>query len=223
MENENIISEENNQFQQENPKVPRKCVLRPSIVLNVVIFVAIAVLYFLHFYKPSAPQSANLSNNGVEAKIAFFNTDTVFQNYDLVDELGEDLKKEKEKLEGSFNAKQASFEQKVKNYQNNVKNNTINATQAQNAENLLMKEREEIMKMNEEFTQQLMVKEAEINKKITEDIIAYANKFNTKYGADYILGYTKGGPIIVVNEKMDVTKEIIEGLNKEHKEKKGKQ
>ncbi len=222
MENENFTPEENKELEPIIEKKTRTCPLRPSMLFNIVLLVAVGVLYFLHFYTGKSVTGDVSQGNNTGAKIAFFDTDSVFQNYNSVDELREDLKKEKEKLEGSFNAKQASFEQKVKNYQNNVKSNIINATQAQNAENQLMKEREDIMKMNEEYTQQLMVKESEINKKITEDIIAYANKFNVSYGADYILGYTKGGPIIVVNKKMDVTKEIIEGLNKEHKTNKAK-
>jgi outer membrane protein len=199
----------------------KSCPFRPSTVINVILFIAIGVLYFLHFYsgKP-ANTAANISNGPL--KVAYFDTDTVFQKYLLVEELRDGLKKSKDSLEGIFNSRQAAFEGKVRNYQNNLKNNAINATQAQNAETQLMKEREEIMQVNEIYTQQLVVKESEIQRRITEDIIAYANLFNKTYGADYILGYTKGGPIIVVNEKLDVTKDIIEGLNKEYKDKKGK-
>jgi outer membrane protein len=205
----------------EKESKPRCCPIRPSTTLNIILIIAVGVLYFLHFYNPSkGGASASMSNGNL--KVAFFNTDTVFQNYELVNQLRDELKKEKESLEGTFNSKQAAFEQKVKNYQTNLKNNVINQVQAQNAEAQLMKEREDIMKMNEQFTQQLVAKEADINKKITEDIIIYANKYNEKYGADYILGYTKGGPIIVTNPKMDVTKDITEGLNKAYKENKGK-
>lgn len=199
------------------------CPMRPSVAINVILFIAVGVLYFLHFYAPSnrSKENGSSATNG-NTKIAYFNTDSVFQNYELVNSLREDLKKEKEKLEGTFNARQASFEQKVRNYQTNSKNNTITPIQAQNAESQLMKEREEIMKMNEEYTQQLVAKESEINKKILEDIIGYANKYNEKFGADYIFGYTHGGPMIVANPKMDLTKEITEGLNKAYKENKTK-
>lgn len=226
MENENNVQEINaeaviNDNFNKPEKKGKSCPIRPSTMLNAVLIIAVAVLYFLHFYGGKDQPSAAVSGNG-SMKIAFFDTDTVFQNYKLVDELREDLNKERTRLEGIFNSRQAAFEGKVKNYQNNVKNNAVNAVQAQNAEAQLMKEREEIMKINEEYTQQLMVKESEIQKRITEEIIVYANAFNKKFGADYILGYTKGGPIIVVNPKMDVTKDILDGLNKEYTDKKGK-
>jgi outer membrane protein len=202
---------------EQEEKKSRSCPLRPSTFINVFFFVAIAVLYFLHFYSKNGVSEKSASTGNL--KIAFFNTDSVFQNYLLVDVLREELKAEKGKLEGTFTSKQAAFDQKVKNYQINMQNNSVNAVQAQNAERQLMKEREEIMAMNEQFTQQLAAKEMEINRVITEAIVSYSQKFNEKYGADYILGYTKGGPIIVTNAKMDVTKEILEGLNKEYKEK----
>jgi outer membrane protein len=206
----------------EKESTPKRCPIRPSTALNLLLLIAVAVLYFLHFYHPSTGAGANATAGNGTLKVAFFNTDSVFQYYELVTQLRDELKKEKESLEGTFNAKQAAFEQKVKNYQTNLNNNVITPLQAKNAEAQLMKEREDIMKMNEEFTQQLVAKEADINKRITEDIINYANKYNEKYGADYILGYTKGGPIIVTNPKLDVTKEITEGLNKAYKENKGK-
>ena len=218
----NDLEKENNDVTTENESKHKSCPIPPSLLINVILFIAVAILYFLHFSDQSKG-GANASAAGAgNLKVAFFNTDSVFQNYELVNQLREEMKKEKESLEGTFNAKQAAFEQKVKNYQTNLKNNVITAVQAQNAEAQLMKEREDIMKMNEEYTQQLVAKEADINKKITEDIIGYANKYNEKYGADYILGYTKGGPVIFANPKMDVTKEITEGLNKAYKENKGK-
>lgn len=200
-----------------NDSKGKRCPLKPSTIINVFFLFAIAGIYFLYFFgNAKAPKTSDSLPGNL--KIAYFNTDSVFQNYLMVNELRDGLKAEKEKLEGVFNTKQSAFEQKVKNYQTNLQNNSINAIQAQNAEKQLMKEREEIMQINEQYTQQLATKEMEINKTITDAIINFSQKFNKTFGADYILGYTKGGPIIVVNEKMDVTKEIIEGLNKEYNE-----
>lgn len=212
--NENLFSEEKIVVEHTKTKEETKqCPLRPSTIFNVVLLLAVAVLYVLHFYTPKNEVSQKSAMNGVSSKIAFFNTDSVFQNYELVSVLRDELKKEKDRLEGALNAKQAAFQKKVNNYQINVKNNSVTPVQAQNAEAQLMKERDEIMKMNDEYTQQFALKEADIQRKITEDIIGYANKYNEKYGADYILGYAKGGPVIVANPKMDLTKEITEGLN----------
>lgn len=219
--NENLFSEEKIVVEPTKTKEGTKqCPLRPSTILNVVLFLAIAVLYVLHFYTPKSDTSQKSALTGTSSKIAFFNTDSVFQNYELVTVLRDELKRERERLEGALNGKQAAFQKKVNNYQINIKNNSVTPVQAQNAEAQLMKERDEIMKLNDEYTQQFALKEAEIQRKITDDIIGYANKFNEKYGADYILGYAKGGPVIVANPKMDVTKEITEGLNDSYRQNK---
>lgn len=177
-------------------------------------------LYFIFFVVfVSTLQLASFGQSHL--KVAYFDTDTVFQKYLLVDELREGLKKSKDSLEGIFNVRQAAFEEKVKYYKNNLINNIISPTQAQDEEIQLMNERDEIMKMNEEYTQYLVLKESGIQALITNNIIDYTKVFNKKFGADYILGYTRGGPIIVVNEKWDVTERIVEGLNKEYLNKKG--
>ena len=51
---------------------------------------------------------------------------------------------------------------------------------------------------------------------ITDSVINFANRYNKTYNADYILGYTKGGGILVANEKYDITQDIITGLNEEY-------
>lgn len=218
---EGIKTENTNNCEVTSDSKGKRCPLKPSTFINLFFLLAIGGLYALYFIGHPKVEKTATSLPG-NLKIAYFNTDSVFQNYLMVNELRDALKLEKEKLEGVFNTKQSAFEQKVKNYQTNLQNNSINAVQAQNAEKQLMKEREEIMLINEQYTQQLATKEIDMNKTITEAILAYSQKFNKTYGADYILGYTKGGPIIVVNEKMDLTKEIIEGLNKEYNENKAK-
>lgn len=220
--NEQPIIEKVEENQPIEEKKSKSCPFRPSTVMNAFFFLAIVGLYLLYFFGGKHVSDGKSGNITGSLKIAYFNTDSVFQSYLLVNDLRNELKTEKEKLESNFNSRQAAFEQKVKNYQANVQSNAINAVQAQNGEKQLMKEREEIMQMNEQYTQQLSAKEMEINKVITESIIEYSQKYNKTYGADYILGYTKGGPIIVVNEKMDITKDIIEGLNKEYNENKAK-
>lgn len=201
----------------------KSCPFRPSTVINVILFIAIGVLYFLHFYSGKPANTAASVSNG-PLKIAYFDIDTVSQNYEKATQLHENLKKEKDSLEGIVIAKQRVLQQKYQNYQTNLNNNVITPAQAQNAENQLVKERDVIMKINDEYSQKLMLKQDENSRLIWNEIIGYTNKFNEKYGADYIFLSTNsiGGSLIVANPKFNVTKDILEGLNKEYNEKKGK-
>ena len=65
-----------------------------SIALNVVLLIAVGVLYVLHFTNAGACTSANVRENGNtigkgDAKIVYINTDTLLRNYTLSVELNE--------------------------------------------------------------------------------------------------------------------------------------
>ena len=70
-----------------------------SIVLNVVLFVAVIVLYVLYFSGHKSPETAMTSKVAGTAdatKIVYINTDTLLNNYQLAVELNEAFLKKQE-------------------------------------------------------------------------------------------------------------------------------
>ena len=55
----------------------------------------------------------------------------------------------------------------------------------------------------------------ELNKKVKAELKLYLDK----YGADYILGYSENGPVLLTNEVLDITNELLEKLNAPAEEK----
>jgi outer membrane protein len=51
------------------------------------------------------------------------------------------------------------------------------------------------------------------------NIFEYIKSYNKENGYEFVLGYSKGGGILFADASLDVTKKIVEGLNKEYKEK----
>ena len=50
-------------------------------------------------------------------------------------------------------------------------------------------------------------------------IAEYIKKYNKQNKYEFVLGYTKGGGILFADQSNDATKQILDGLNKEYKEK----
>ena len=81
-----------------------------SIALNVVLLIAVGVLYVLHFTNAGACTSANVRENGNnigkgDAKIVYINTDTLLRNYTLSVELNEAFLKKQEERNTELNIK----------------------------------------------------------------------------------------------------------------------
>lgn len=186
-----------------------------NFYVNIVLFIVLMVMIINPFGNKNNETKVAFSENG-GMNIAFLNTDSVFGNYKLVEELKDELIVKKEKMESEVMSKQQTFQTKLTNFQSNVQNNRITFEQSQDAERKLMKERDEIVALGERYSNDIMALEYQMQLQITDSVINFAKRYNKKYNADYILGYTKGGGILVANEKYDITTDIITGLNEEY-------
>ncbi len=187
-----------------------------NFYVNILILVLLIVLFFTHHGSKQGASQNSFPEGNSSSKIAFLNTDTVFSNYLMVKDLQEDLNAKKTKLENEVMNVQKSFQTKLTNYQSNVQNNRITYDQAQAAEKKLMKERDDIVALSDRYSNDISALEFQIHQQITDSIINFTTRYNKNYNADYILGYTKGGGILVANPKFEVTMDILKGLNEEY-------
>ena len=63
-----------------------------------------------------------------------------------------------------------------------------------------------------------MVAEQELNMnlRLLDTVNAFLKRFNAKYGYDYILAYKSMGEILIANDTLDITRSVLEELNKEY-------
>ncbi|MGI6321647.1 MAG: OmpH family outer membrane protein [Bacteroidales bacterium] len=186
-----------------------------NFYVNIILFIALILVIFCKSSDKSS-KAKSIVNDGNSTSIAFINTDTIFNNYELVDDLHDVLKEKKEKYEREIEQKQRSFQEKINNLQSNIQNNRITYEQAQNAEQKLMHERDEILILSERYANDLAAIEYQVTQEITDSIINYCNRYNLSLQADYVLGYTKGGGILVANPEFDITSDVLKGLNSEY-------
>ncbi len=195
--------------------------LRLSLIFNGVLLFAVLILYIFFFrtVKDNSLSSATSSGGIGNNNIAYVNSDTLIENYDMVKELKTDLEKKKVILEAEVTSKQQSFEAKVKNYQDNLLKKRISDEQAKNAESKLMKERQDIMELSDKYTHLLGQQELEMNYRVQDSIINIVHRMNNSKKYDFILGFSKGGGILFANEKHNITKDVLKQLNEEYKKK----
>lgn len=209
------IKNQDNNSSIEKPKDKKSLFTTINFYVNIILFIVLIILIIKPFDNQKKEHQNSFSENS-GMNIAFLNTDSVFGNYKLVEQLKDELKVKKEKMESEVMNKQQTFQTKLTNYQSNVQNNRITYEQSQDAEKKLMKERDDIVALGEQYSNDIMALEFQMQLQITDSVVNFANRYNKKYNADYILGYTKGGGILVANEKYDITQDIITGLNEEY-------
>ena len=195
-----------------------------SLSLNILLLLAVAVLYYLHFSTtktPVAPATINklpivAPKMDVKAStIVYVNSDSLMDNYELVKEVKKELERERAAAEKQFVAEFRALEAEY----NDLKAKAATMTEEQGMakqQELAMKE-QKLTDYRDELNEKLSLNELKKTQKIQEEIEAYLKTNYSNTGYAYILGHTKGGGILYSKDNLDITAEVLEGLNNTYK------
>lgn len=188
-------------------------------MLNVVLTIAVAVLYYLHF-RDRQPAVAPVSAKPLEVKsrtIVYVNVDSLLTKYDYFKDTQKVLESKRFQLENELATKGRNLQNKVAFFQQRAP--TMTQEQGRATEASLQKEQQDILAYRERAAQNLAAEEQAKNKQLYDQIYDYLKKINAQNKYEFVLGYTKGGGILFADPSADQTKVILDGLNKEYQPK----
>lgn len=188
-----------------------KCKCCCRLILNIITLLGVIVLFILYF---TDKKTSSYKDKNSPLKIAYVNSDSVMAKYEMVKEMKTALLAKQKEAESSFTTRQQNFEAQVSAYQKNLK--SLSISEAQNKEKALGQEQQNLQELKESLTQTLSEEEYKMNNLLQDSIINYLKRYNKKYHFDYVLGFSKGSGILVTNDNLEITKDIIDGLNKEY-------
>ncbi len=186
-----------------------------TLIWNIVLTLAVAVLFFLHFSNKSDAGSTVVDGQVVPGRrTVYVQVDSLLTNYDFFKETKKELESKNFQLENELNTKGRSLQNEVAFFQQKAQ--TMTPEQARSTEAQLMKKQQDLVAYRDQAAQSLAREEATKNEQLYKNIRSYIEKYNKENGYEYVLGYSLGGGILFANPSLDVTQKIIEGLNKEH-------
>lgn len=186
------------------------------IILNIILFALVGHLYYLNskltknsgsqIVMPPASQSGG-------ARIAYVNGDTLDANYEWLKEQKEAIQQRMDNAEKSLSNKEEALMKDAAALQEKFQSGTMTQADAEKADMAL---RQRAQKLEEEKAR-LSKSLGEDQKKAFNDL--YANvetklkTLSSQIGYDYILSYSRGGQILLANDSLDITKQVLELLN----------
>ena len=155
-----------------------------------------------------------------QIKIAYVDYDSLLLNFDLAQEMQKELIRKEMSINNAIEKDRKRLQEEAATFEQKVQNNVF-ATQER-----AQAEYEKIMKKEQELVQrgQAMIAEFEETRilksnEVTQCIMEYIQEYNSDKKYDFIL--TKmGGNMLYANEALDITKEVVEGLNAKYSTKK---
>jgi outer membrane protein len=189
-----------------------------SLWLNVVLIIAVAGIYFLHF-TGNKTTKREVSDDGVEKEIdrdyaiAYVNIDTLVRNYNLFIEKNEELIQKKNELEAELQIQSKSFENEVRDFQNNVSKGLITRTKAQQVQQELGQKEQQLYAMRDNLAMQLSEEEQVMLRQIMNAVMEYLEEYNTQYNYKYIFSNSFGGLLLYTDNSLNITNDVLIGLN----------
>ncbi len=191
-----------------------------SLILNIILFVAVAVLYYDEFVEDLFEEEdedeqveETDAGRAAEAAIAYVNTDSLLANYKYFEKVSKELEKKRNKLQREYTRRAEALQKQFEDYQRTMGNMTIG--QARAVEEDLTRKRENLLKYQESVTQDLMRREAEITQELYQKVADFLKEYGKQQGLQIVLSYSPGSGVLFADEALDITDAVIAGLNED--------
>jgi outer membrane protein len=208
-----------------------------SLILNGVLAVAVAILFYqvngLKKHTDSTQSNEVTESEGTtqaliesntnlsDAKIVFVNTDSINEKYNYISDFTKTIRARKSALEAQMESMTLKFQQDYQSYQQSAQAGIASQSELMRQEENLKRQQNELA--NKELQMQnLGIELEEKNEELNSNVKVFLKKINNGR-FDYILSYSDLVPtILLTNPKLDITAEVIKGLNEEYASKKTK-
>lgn len=191
------------------------------LICNIILFLGLIGIYIIHFAgigSKSTNQSAAVPYVPAEGglKVAYVNSDTLLAKYTYAQELEKNLVAYKNQQEANYRNQMTQFQNDYQNYLQTGDKLSLSQQQAKEAE--LKQRAEKLATLEAELSNSVIEKQLSENTKLLNSIFGFIKEYNESHqNFDIILRKTlNDSPTLYVNPAMDITQEIIDGLNAEY-------
>jgi len=163
--------------------------------------------------------SLSTGKSDITESIVYVNSDSLLNNYEYFKDVRTNFEAKAKKAQADIQSKGTAFQREVAEYQKNA--GTMSAEQRQSTEERLARKQEELGQLNQNASNSLGQQEMEENKKLYDKVSEYLKKFSAEKGYKLVLTYSTSNPTVLYADKsLEVTQEVVDGLNAEYKKEK---
>ena len=162
------------------------------------------------------PKTAATATDKKVELIVFVNSDSLLNNYEYFKTIKEKFQAKSKKAQVDLTSKGTAFQREVAAYQQSAP--TLSAEQRATTEERLARKQQELAAFNQNAGNALAGEEAAENEKLYNKVADFLKTHAKTKGYKMVLTYSKANPtVLFADESLDVTKEVVTGLNAEYK------
>lgn len=183
------------------------------------ITVAVVALFSLSSCDNS-PKSDNSSDEKPKVnstlKIAYVEVDSIMTQYEFCKEYSLILEKKSQNIQNTLQQKGQALQAAANNFQQKLQQNAYTREQAEQVQAGLQKQNADLEALQARLTAEFQNETAKFNEALHDSIQHFIDKYNKDKKYTMILSKS-GDNILYANKGIDITDEIVKGLNKTYK------
>ena len=184
------------------------------------IFSALAIAAMMASCNNAAPkmdEQPATATTGEGIKIAFVEVDSLMTQYDFAKDYSVTLQKKSNNARNTLTSKGNALQAAVNNFQQKLNNNGFQSReQAASVQSAIERQQRDLQELQARLENELATETAKFNEALRDSLQNFLKDYNADKHFDLILSKA-GDNILLGSNKLDITQDVINGLNKRYK------
>ncbi len=190
---------------------------KTNLIIETILGVAVVALFVLHFTsKPTCDHPIAAADGSVAAglPIAYINLDSLLENYQFAIEANDQIMSKQEDARLKLNTRARNLQNKAADFQRKLDNNAfLSRERAEQEAMKIQKEQQELQELEAKLSQDIAMELQDINLQLADSLTNYLKEYNADGRFQMILSNTGKDNILMAADALDITNDVIEGLN----------
>ena len=190
------------------------------LILSIIAVAAAVAALVLTLTTPKnthKPAEAGESIQAVAGDIVYVRLDTLMMQYDIYSDLQSSFEAKAQNVDNDLNKKARKLESDIKNFENQINKGLLTRSAAEQQNNSLQQRQANLQTEAAQKQQELAEESQVLLNQVMYAIKTYLEEYNKEHNFAAILTTTDASNVVIVGAPaLDITNEIVEGLNAEY-------
>ena len=190
---------------------------KTNFIIELILGVAVVALFLLHFTsKPTCDHPVVAADGSVVAElpVAYINLDSLLENYQFAVDANDQIMTKQEDARLKLNTRARNLQNKAAEFQRKLDNNAfLSRERAEQEAMKIQKEQQELQELEAKLSQDIAMELQDINLQLADSLTNYLKEYNADGRFQMILSNTGKDNILMAADALDITNDVIEGLN----------
>ena len=191
-----------------------------SLILSIISLVAVVVLGILSLSNGGKETEVLTEGEAVEAAaagdIVYVDLDRILMEYDMANDLRSVVETKVQNIQAEVNRRGKKLENDVVEFQNKIDKGLMTRSVAEAQSQKLQQQEVEFNNYAAQKQQEIQEEQVVMMNQLGDAIQTYVTKYNEEKQYAMILTNSGGAPVITADAALDITDDVLAGLNEEY-------